>query len=232
MIYAVAAESTAMPRQLFSIAPGLRGRTAWQPQMSNLAALPAMDPALQMDPQEATVGVWESPHFVIASQHEVEPPESSIVEMATVLLCAMAGAAVGYAARMRSQDHGAIQPSVAMLGVGGQAATSQEMAKTAWLAKLDAPTWGTATSEEAAKTAWLAKLDAPTWGTAATALAGIASEAAYVADMTEACDDGDEVACDSLSREDEAKRAWLAKLDVPTWGAAAAAVSAVAGAIR
>jgi hypothetical protein len=109
------------------------------------------------------------------------------------------------------------------------------MAKTAWLAKLDAPTWGTATSEEAAKTAWLAKLDAPTWGTAATALAGIASEAAYVADMTEACDDGDEVACDSLSREDEAKRAWLAQLDVPTWGAhvptlgaAAAAVSAVA----
>merc|ERR1719271_401114 len=46
--------------------------------------------------------------------------------------------------------------------------------------------------------------------------------------MEEACYEGDDVACDSLSREEEAKRAWLAKLDAPTWGAAAAAVSAVA----
>jgi hypothetical protein len=36
------------------------------------------------------------------------------------------------------------------------------------------------------------------------------------------------VACASFSREEEAKKAWLAKLDVLTWGAAAAAVSAVA----
>merc|ERR1719482_1897964 len=46
--------------------------------------------------------------------------------------------------------------------------------------------------------------------------------------MTEACDEGDVVACDNLSNEEEAKRAWLANLDAPTWGAAAAAVSAVA----
>jgi hypothetical protein len=83
-------------------------------------------------------------------------------------------------------------------------------------------------SEEAAKRAWLAKLDAPTWGSAATAMANVASEAAHMAEMEEACDQGVEVACDELSREDEAKRAWLAKLDAPTWGAAAAAVSAVA----
>merc|ERR1719247_2619420 len=36
--------------------------------------------------------------------------------------------------------------------------------------------------------------------------------------MTAACDAGDAVACDELSREEEAKRAWLARLEVPTWG--------------
>merc|ERR1719201_2289519 len=46
--------------------------------------------------------------------------------------------------------------------------------------------------------------------------------------MNASCDAGYQSACDSLSREDQAKRAWLAKLDVPTWSAAAAAVSAVA----
>merc|ERR1719482_1474030 len=84
------------------------------------------------------------------------------------------------------------------------------------------------TSQEAAKKAWLAKLDAPTWGSAATALARVASEVAQMAEMAADCDAGDEVACDELSREEEAKRAWLAKLDVPTWGAAAAAVSEAA----
>ena len=39
-----------------------------------------------------------------------------------------------------------------------------------------------------------------------------------------------EEACDGLSLEEEAKRAWLARLDAPTWGAVAAAVSEVAAA--
>ena len=40
---------------------------------------------------------------------------------------------------------------------------NEAAAKAAWLAKLDAPSWGTMT-EEAAKKAWLAKLDAkPSW---------------------------------------------------------------------
>merc|ERR1719506_2079241 len=82
--------------------------------------------------------------------------------------------------------------------------------------------------EEEAKRAWLAKLNVPTWGAAATTLASGASEAAQMAEMTASCDAGDKVACDNLSCEEEAKRAWLSKLDVPTWGAAAAAVSAVA----
>jgi len=46
--------------------------------------------------------------------------------------------------------------------------------------------------------------------------------------VTAACYSGDEVACDNLSAEQEAKLAWLAKLDAPTWGAAAAAVSVIA----
>merc|ERR1719174_302237 len=107
---------------------------------------------------------------------------------------------------------------------------SEEAAKRAWLARAEAasrPSWSV-TPEEAAKKAWLAKLDAPTWGNAATALANVASEAAHMAELEEECYKGDDVACDNLSREDQAKRAWLAKLDVPTWGAAAAAVSAVA----
>merc|ERR1719473_847351 len=118
----------------------------------------------------------------------------------------------------------------------------EDEAKRAWLAKLDVPTWGAAAaavsavateltqpqSEEEAKKAWLATLDAPTWGKAAAALASTAADAAELAGMTAACDAGDEAACDSLTGEEEAKRAWLGKLDVPTWGAAAAAVSSVA----
>jgi hypothetical protein len=202
VLYAVA-ENGGTPRQLFNVAPGLRGRTAWQPQMSSPAALPAIDPALYVTQQDATVGGWAVPQFAIASQYEAEQPQSSFFDTATVLFCAMAGAAAGYAATVLSRGQHASQPAVATLGIGGQATQD-------------------------AKRAWLAKLDAPTWGTAATALASVVSEAAHIADMTEACYEGDDVACDNLSREDEAKRAWMASLDVPTWGAAAAAVSAVA----
>ena len=115
-------------------------------------------------------------------------------------------------------------------------------AKAAWLAKLDAPTWGAvaaAVSEvaagvgpaggdnDAAKAAWLAKLDAPTWGKAATALVDIAGSAGAVAAMEDACDQGVVEACDGMSREEEAKAAWLAKIDAPTWGAVVAAVATV-----
>ena len=80
---------------------------------------------------------------------------------------------------------------------------------------------------EAAKKLWLAKLDAPTWGKAATTLVDIAGSAGAVAAMEEACDEGVTEACDGLSREEEAKRAWLAKMDTPSWGAVTAAVAAV-----
>lgn len=83
-------------------------------------------------------------------------------------------------------------------------------------------------SSEAAHKAKLARVDAPTWGKAAAALATIASEAGILAAMSDACESGAEEACDDLSREEEAKQAWLAQLDAPTWVAVARAVSEVA----
>ena len=116
-------------------------------------------------------------------------------------------------------------------------------AKKAWLAKVDVQAMGAAAaavsgyttatatgamSEDAAKSAWLAKLDAPSWGETASTLSKVVAEATSMAQMTEKCDQGEAQACDSLSREDEAKKQWLAKLDVPAWGAAAAAVGNMA----
>ena len=165
------------------------------------AALSALDPALYIAQQDAIVGVLPSPQVLIAGEADSgAPPQGWIIDPAGVLLCALAGAAAGYGAVLFSRRSDR-QPAVAMLGVGG----NEEAAKRAWLARLDAPVRGN--NEEAAKRAWLAKLDAPAWGQAAAALAGVASEAAKIADMTAACDQGDDVACDNLSREEEAKRA-------------------------
>merc|ERR1719181_743080 len=111
------------------------------------------------------------------------------------------------------------------------AMSAEEIAKHQWLAKLDKPAWGAKSQmakEEEAKRAWLARLDAPSWGKAAKAMVKVVQEASAIHEMTEACDQGDDAACESLSHEEEAKKAWLARLDVPAWGAAAAAVSAVA----
>ena len=66
--------------------------------------------------------------------------------------------------------------------------------------------------EEEAKRAWLAKLDAFALG---EARAAVAAPAAAVAPTPVAlgatCAAGDAAACDACSREQEAKRAWLAK---------------------
>ena len=74
-------------------------------------------------------------------------------------------------------------------------------------------------SEEEAKQKWLAKLDAPVWGQAGSAVIEVV-EASKMAYLTEECEAGDSAACETLSKEDEAKKAWLAKLDVPAvaWG--------------
>ena len=90
-----------------------------------------------------------------------------------------------------------------------------------------------ATSEDEAKTAWLAKLDAPAWGRAAAALTEAAVEATSMAELSDQCTSGKFEACEQLSSEEEAKKAWLAKLDTPAWGTATAVVSkAVATAVE
>ena len=87
-----------------------------------------------------------------------------------------------------------------------------------------------AADDEAAKAAWLARLDQPTWRKPEAAVVGQAADyAATMAGVAEdwsaiidhviaACDEGDQVACETLSNEDSAKQAWLAKLDTPSWG--------------
>ena len=65
--------------------------------------------------------------------------------------------------------------------------------------------------EDEAKKAWLERQDVPTWGAAVTTLAANAADAAEMAEMSAACEEGDQVACDSLSREEDAKREWLAR---------------------
>ena len=72
-----------------------------------------------------------------------------------------------------------------------------------------------------------AKLDAPAWGQAAEAMSTIVAEANQFQKLNGECDAGDSAACDTLSKEDEAKAAWLAKIDVPSWGAAAAAMKQI-----
>ena len=86
-------------------------------------------------------------------------------------------------------------------------------------------------AEEAAKRAWLARLDAPVWRQAAAAVAAaavVAPNEAAIDDLIIDCDRGVDAACEELPgrlSEEEAKKRWLARLDAPTWGAVAAAVS-------
>lgn len=113
--------------------------------------------------------------------------------------------------------------------------SAEEIAKQVWLDKLEAPIWGESSpkaSEAEAKAAWLARLDAPSWGKAAKAMVSLVNEASAIQEAAEACEQGDDDGCETLSREEKAKRAWLAQLDVPSWGAVAAAVSAVATQVR
>ena len=113
-------------------------------------------------------------------------------------------------------------------------------AKAAWLAKQAVPAAfaAPALSEAAARAAWLAKQDLPSAPARAAPVAPAvpAAPAAAAAPMQQlgfpaavtsavveaktavleaACDQGVEVACGALSREEEAKAAWLAKQDVP-----------------
>ena len=102
----------------------------------------------------------------------------------------------------------------------------ESAAKAAWLAKQDAPAFGSratfgpqrmsSAGEEAAKAAWLAKMDAPAWSKAAEAVASASASAAMTEAAEEACDQGVTAACDGLSREEEAKRAYAAQGSNPS----------------
>jgi hypothetical protein len=118
MMYGVA--DADMPRQLFNVATGLRGPTVMQP---NVAVGPAIDPALYQG-----LPVWSPEQFAVAPQFQVveaEAPQSSFFDTATVALCAMAGAAAGFAATMFARGQREEEPKLAMLGVGGQVGPSQ-----------------------------------------------------------------------------------------------------------
>ena len=82
--------------------------------------------------------------------------------------------------------------------------------------------------ENASQYAPPARLDASTWGLAATVVAQIAQEAIRIAGLIESCNSGHPISCEMLANEEEPNRSWMATLDVPTWGAAAAAVSSIA----
>ena len=151
----------------------------------------------------------------------------------------------GISATALSTPDGMEEDCIAGIETACDMIAHEEAAKQAWLAKLDAPTWGAVAAavtevaaavnvesgqpgEEQAKKAWLSRLDAPTWGAAASTLVEVAGDAVNTEALTEACDSGENVACDMLNQEADAKAKWLAMLDAPVWGAAAAAVAAVA----
>ena len=82
--------------------------------------------------------------------------------------------------------------------------------------------------DSAAKRAWLKELDVTMWGRAAMALSEAASEAAGMAELVAMCDSGDDVSCRILAEQEEDTAAWLDKIAVPNWGAAAAVLSVAA----
>lgn len=81
-----------------------------------------------------------------------------------------------------------------------------------------------------AKASLLAKMDANVMNRAAKQIESVALEAAKVAVIEAECDSGDQVSCHVLSKEDDAKRAWLSKVDAASWGAAAASITEAAAA--
>jgi len=171
---------------------------------------------------------------------EEEAKSALLAELNAVSWSDMAAAATAAAAV-------AAEASQAVRGEGtgddGTARSeSEEDAKRALLAKLDVPSgagteWGTGPSDTSAAPAppmpmnadaLLGTLDAPAWSEAAGAITDVINEAARMEALTEACGSGDDVACKALSREDAAKRAWLAKIDVATWDDAAKVITAMA----
>jgi hypothetical protein len=130
---------------------------------------------------------------------------------------------------------------------GSVEACRGRQSKHAWVRNLDVSSWNSAAkavsqlsaasssslsllglSEGKAKKAWLSKLDVPTWVKASKVLNLLVAEATQMTELDAKCTAGDAKACQALWLEDEAKRAWLAKLDGPSWLEVATTVSQAA----
>jgi len=125
-------------------------------------------------------------------------------------------------------------PAASRVRVSSLSMLSEDEAKAKWLASLDTPFWGKSaaaavpayeannpsSAEDTAKAQWLASLDMePSWLTPST-----------VAALKEACDEGNDEACDTLNSEEQAKAAWLASLEsTPSWLTGAPPVAAPIG---
>jgi len=104
-----------------------------------------------------------------------------------------------------------------------RAARAEENArlKPRWVVSSEGTAVSTASWQEAAAVVAEAAAEA-----AEMAQLAQAAEAAETAQLPEACEE--DTRDDTLSNEEEAKRRWLASLDSPSWGKAAAGVAAVA----
>jgi len=88
MLYGASAESADVPRQLFDVSPGLRGRTQLQPQVMMPAVGPAIDPALYVGPQAVPAGL------VYPGQYTSETHDG--YSLATYFAAGATAAAAGY----------------------------------------------------------------------------------------------------------------------------------------
>ena len=166
---------------------------------------------------------------------QLNAPQSGLEDAFVNAVLARHAAAGDKRGQWSPQDEEALARMVAEACISGDdeacnTLSRENEAKRAWLARLDAPTWGpkqeavleeacisgddvacdTLSREDEAKRAWLAQLNPPKWGAK--------EEAALARMVAEACNSGDDEACGMISRESDAKRAWLERLDVPAWG--------------
>jgi glyceraldehyde 3-phosphate dehydrogenase len=93
MMYGASAESADVPRQLFAVSPGLRGRTQLQPQVMMPAVGPAIDPALYVGAQGVPV--------VVVSPEQYESETHDGYSWATYFAAGATAAAAGYVLSQR-----------------------------------------------------------------------------------------------------------------------------------
>jgi hypothetical protein len=83
--------------------------------------------------------------------------------------------------------------------------------------------------EDEAKKVWLSKFDVKGWDSAARVVSTVSDAASSMAVLDAECKQGDYSACDALSEEEDAKKAWVAELP---WEMVASTVSNVLAAAK